>query len=103
MKSAVETQRAVSYYVYYRIAEGADGDQARARVRAMQQSVRDKLGVGGRLLERRDDPHTWMEVYETVSDPGFEHALQREAEAAGLARFIEPGSTRHVERFVECA
>lgn len=100
---AVESPAAVCYYVYYRIAADADLGAARGRVRAMQQALHEHTEVAGRLLERRDDPHTWMEIYDAVSDPGFEHALQREVEAAGVDRLIEPGSSRHVERFVECA
>ena len=39
-------------------------------------------GVTGRVLVRRDDPRTWMEIYEHVADARlFEREL-----AAGVAR-----------------
>ena len=39
-------------------------------------------GVTGRVLVRRDDPRTWMEIHEHVADvPLFEREL-----AAGVAR-----------------
>lgn len=100
---AIEPPAAVCYYVYYRLAADTDLGAARERVHAMQRQLHKHTGVAGRLLERCNDPHTWMEIYAKVDDPGFEHTLQREVEAAGLERLIEPGSNRHVERFVECA
>lgn len=99
-----DISRTLSYYVYYRIRANADHGDARRRVRAMQQRLADTLGLTCRLLQRRDDEHTWMEVYETVTDAtGFEIALKHEVEAARIQDLIEPGSARHIERFVECA
>ena len=40
------------------------GRRARGRRRAAARRVRSTTGVAGRLLVRRDDPATWMEVYE---------------------------------------
>lgn len=90
------------YFIYYRIRP--DASQARATLRAMQAALAQRTGVVGRLMERRGDDATWMEIYESVSDPGaFEVALNIETEAHKITNLIEPGSTRHIERFIECA
>ena len=83
-----------SYYIYYRVQ--AD------RVASLQDEVRNLFrvveaatGVRGRWLRRRDEPATYMEVYEDVRDEEvFEALLGRESAKLGLER--------HVERFV-CA
>jgi len=83
-----------SFFVYYRVDAG--------RVPALRQDVmrlfaaiESATGVRGRWLRRRDEPSTYMEVYENVSDDdAFEALLAREAATLGLER--------HVERFV-CA
>ncbi len=83
-----------SYYVYYRV----DADRLpalRRDVERLFETIEGATGVRGRWLRRRDEPGTYMEVYEDVSDDGaFEALLEREAAALGLER--------HVERFV-CA
>lgn len=92
------------YFIYYRIRAGVDAPDARAQVRAMQLALAGRTGVAGRLMERRDDGVTWMEIYEGIMDPAvFDEALDSETAAHQLADLIEPGSARHVERFVECA
>jgi hypothetical protein len=94
--------RPTHYFIYYRLR--ADAARARATVRAMQASLAARTGVTGRLLERCGDGATWMEIYESVADPAaFEAALESEIETHKLAALIEPGSARHLERFVECA
>jgi len=83
-----------SYYIYYRVQ--AD------RVASLQDEVRNLFrvveaatGVRGRWMRRRDEPATYMEVYEDVRDEkAFEALLARESATLGL--------DRHVERFV-CA
>ena len=83
-----------SYYIYYRVQ--AD------RVASLQDEVRQLFrvveaatGVRGRWMRRRDEPATYMEVYEDVRDEkAFEALLARESATLGL--------DRHVERFV-CA
>ena len=41
-------------------------------------------------MQRRDDPTTWMEVYEGVRDTAaFDALLEREAPAFGVARKVE--------------
>jgi len=98
-----ETHR-VHYFIYYRIRGGIDRDDARATVRQMQTALAARSGVSGRLMERCGDGVTWMEIYESVSDTfAFDAALTRETDAHRLGDLIEPGSARHIERFVECA
>ena len=83
-----------SYYVYYRV-EPARVAALRAQVEQLFRVVEQETGVRGRWMRRRDDPSTYMEVYENVADDrAFEALLAREA--AGL------GVERRVERFV-CA
>jgi hypothetical protein len=83
-----------SYYVYYRV-EASRLPGLRSDVERLFAAVERATGVRGRWMRRRDEPSTYMEVYEDVrDDTGFEALLGREAAALGLER--------HVERFV-CA
>jgi hypothetical protein len=86
----------LSYYVYYRVpAENAE--RARAAVDSIQ---RELSGVAGRLLRRRDDASTWMEVYEKVPDGSrFEAELAALVERHALAALLAPGSSRKLEIF----
>ena len=83
-----------SYYVYYRV----QADRVASlpdEVRHLFRVVEEATGVRGRWLRRRDEPATYMEVYEDVRDEAaFEALLGRESAKLGLER--------HVERFV-CA
>lgn len=84
----------MNYYVYYKL-EPQQADALRPRVERLFQAVEKQFGVRGRWMRRRDDPSTYMEVYEGVEDErGFEALLEREG--AGL------GAGRKLERFV-CA
>ncbi len=91
----------LSYYVYYRVpAENAA--RARAAVGAMQRELSEIAGIGGRLLRRRDDETTWMEIYENVADAErFEAELGALAERHGLAALLAPGSARKREVFLD--
>lgn len=91
-----------SYYAYYRVARP---DAADALVRGIFAEVRRRTGIAGRLLTRRDDPATWMEVYAGVEDPrAFEHSLAAAVLAADFAAVVESGSTRKTECFEDrCA
>ena len=61
---------------------------------------RSHCGVQGRVLVRRDDPRTWMEIYENVADTAaFELALAAAVQRHEAARFAE-GGKRHTEPFV---
>ncbi len=93
---------AFSYYIYYRVA---NADLAKAIVATMQASVQRATGIAGRVLLKRDDPSTWMEVYERVGDPeAFERCLAEAVLAHGFGKLLQPGSRRHVECFEEaCA
>ena len=49
-----------------------------------------ECGVRGRWMHRRDDPTTYMEVYEGVKDEAkFEALLEREGAKLGLPRRLE--------------
>jgi hypothetical protein len=89
---------ATHYYVWYRVA--GDFVEARAAVAAVVRDVSLNSGVAGRVLVRRDDPRTWLEIYENVFDAQrFEHALTTASLRHEVARFAENGQ-RHVEPFV---
>jgi len=83
-----------SYYVYYRV-DASRLPALRQEVERLFDTIEGASGVRGRWLRRRDEPTTYMEVYENVCDERtFEALLEREAAGLGLQR--------HVERFV-CA
>ena len=59
-------------------------------VELLFQTAKQKFSVHGRWMRRRDDPTTYMEVYEGVRDePGFEELLEREGARFGLSRKVE--------------
>lgn len=88
-----------NYYVYYKVPVD-NVQRARAAVSAIQQDLLDVIGIGGRLLRRRDDETTWMEVYENVVDPQrFEIELVELVERHGLAALLARGSSRKQEIF----
>lgn len=94
----------VQYFIYYRVREDLDVDDAHAGICAMQCALNARTGVEGKLLIRLNEPSTWMEIYADVDDPAaFEAALAEAVAAAGIEDYIEEGSARHVERFVQCA
>jgi hypothetical protein len=91
---------ASNYYVYYRI-DPARLEELRRSVATLFESIARDCGVQGRWMRRRDDPSTYMEVYEGVADAAlFESRLLAEVDRLGFARSLEKGSTRHVECFV---
>ena len=80
------------YYVYYKISLDQVA-QLRDKVKALFQVIETQCGVRGRWMHRRDDPSTYMEVYEDVKDAAaFEALLEREGAKLGVQR--------HTERFV---
>lgn len=84
------------FYVYYRV----DGDvvAARAKIAALMADVEARTGVSGRLLARREDPSTWMEVYEPVRDAAaFARALAACVRRIGAAAVSADGIRR-----IEC-
>lgn len=90
----------VELYIYYRVA---DPVAALPRVRALQGALAASHGVHGRLLQRRDDAHTLMEIYTGITNaPAFERALDAAVQEHGLDALLVAGTARHTERFT-CA
>lgn len=91
-----------NYYVYYK-ADLARRDALARAVAELFDVVKKETGLAGRWMHRREKPETYMEVFEGVRDEAaFDALLARESERLGFADFLQPGSGRHVERFV-CA
>jgi hypothetical protein len=79
----------LNYYVYYKI-EPERLAPLRALVEALFQELEKQTGVRGRWMHRRDDPLTYMEVYEGVKDEkAFEALLEREGAKLGVPRKVE--------------
>jgi len=79
----------LNYYVYYKVAP-AELAALKPRVEALFDAIEKQCGVRGRWMHRRDDPTTYMEVYEGVKDErGFEALLERESAMLGVARKVE--------------
>ena len=79
----------MNYYVYYKVPPERLAEIT-VVVELLFQTVQQNFGVRGRWMRRRDDPTTYMEVYEDVRDePGFEDLLEREGAQLGLVRKVE--------------
>ena len=79
----------MNYYVYYKVAP-EQLDELRPRIQGLFALVRQESGVAGRWMRRRDDPATYMEVYEGVADEAaFEALMEREGAKLGLQRRLE--------------
>ena len=77
------------YYVYYRISPD-QLPQLRDAVQLLFKAIEKQCGVRGRWMRRRDDPSTYMEVYEEVKDAAaFEALLEREGAKLGVPRKLE--------------
>ena len=77
------------FYVYYRV-DPQQIDRIRRCVEKLFRKVKAQTNIQGRWLRRRDDPSTYLEVYEDVSDEkAFEAVLEREAASLGVARKTE--------------
>jgi len=77
------------YYVYYKISPD-DLPQLRVAVQTLFKTIEKQCGVRGRWMRRRDDPTTYMEVYEEVKDTtAFEALLEREGAKLGIPRKLE--------------
>lgn len=89
----------LSYYIYYRVPP-PNASRARAAVSALQTELSAATRVDARLLRRRDDETTWMEIYEGVADGArFEAALAALVERHGITTLLVPGSSRKQEVF----
>jgi hypothetical protein len=77
------------YYVYYKVAP-EQLHRLRTGVQGLFAAIEKECGVRGRWMHRRDDPSTYMEVYEDVEDTAaFEAALEREGAKLGVQRKLE--------------
>ena len=77
------------YYVYYKISPD-DLPRLRVAVQTLFTTIEKHCGVRGRWMRRRDDPTTYMEVYEEVKDAAvFEALLEREGAKLGVPRKLE--------------
>ena len=89
----------LSYYIYYKV-QAENAARAHAAVGTLQRELADATGIVGRLLCRRDDTTTWMEIYENVAAPvPFETKLRELAERHGVSSLLQPGSSRKQEIF----
>ena len=83
----------MNYYVYYKIAPERVA-QIGSQVQSLFRKIEEQIGIRGRWMHRRDDPTTYMEVYEGVEgdDEGlaaFEALLEREGAKLGVPRKVE--------------
>ena len=79
----------MNYYVYYKVTPEQLA-QLRPRVEDLFQQAKLQFGVSARWMRRRDDPSTYMEVYEEVRDQAaFEVLLERAGAKFGVARKVE--------------
>jgi hypothetical protein len=78
-----------NYYVYYRV-DPARHAVLRVEIEGLFEEIQKQCGIRGRWMRRRDEPTTYMEVYEGVKDDAaFEKALERESAKLGLERKTE--------------
>jgi len=79
----------LNYYVYYKLdPQGLPA--VRSRVSELFEKIERQFGVRGRWMRRRDDPTTYMEVYEGVKDgAAFEALMQAEGSKFGVPRRLE--------------
>ena len=90
----------VHCYVYYRV-DPARAAAARRTIAGVLATIEERVGVTGQLLQRRDEPMLWMEVYENVRDPArFEVTLADLLDTHRFSQFLAPGSVRTIEHFV---
>lgn len=85
-------------YVYYRI-QPERTDDALLRAAGLMQAMRTFCGLPPRMMQRCDEPATWMEIYEDIADwPAFVSALDRATAESGLASCL--AGERHLECFL---
>ena len=78
-----------NYYVYYRV-DAVRAVTLRTDIEKILKKIQEQSGILGRWMRRRDDPSTYMEVYEGVADDkAFETLLERESAGLGLERRVE--------------
>lgn len=96
--TAPATAAPAQLYVYYRLA--AARDDALRTIVGLLAEVEARSGIAGRLLMRRDDEATWMEVYRDVRDVDSFRAMLEDAALRHGAAGIAHDGARHVECFV---
>ncbi|RKQ54753.1 uncharacterized protein DUF4936 [Vogesella indigofera] len=89
---------AAALYVYYRVQDNIL--PIRQHIASLMAEIEKITGIKGRLLQRRDDAQTWMEVYEPVADAD---ALQQALQDALATRPLLAALARHEECFVPLA
>jgi hypothetical protein len=78
-----------NYYVYYRV-DPARLAALRVEIESLFDDIQKQFGSRGRWMRRRDEPATYMEVYEGVKDDAaFEKVLERGTAKLGLERKTE--------------
>ena len=78
-----------NYYVYYRVDPARVGTLG-PEIENLFGKIQEQFGIRGRWMHRRDEPLTYMEVYEGVGDErAFEAVLEREAAKLGIERKTE--------------
>ncbi len=93
-----------SYFIWYRVQADAHGvvTDAETVIRAMMGRLACRSGIAGHLLKKRDEPATWMEIYQGVGDgERFERELARAVEEYDVEMFCV--DRRHTECFVSGA
>jgi hypothetical protein len=79
----------LNYYVYYKVPSDRTA-ALRALVSDLFTKIERQTGVRGIWMRRRDDPATYMEIYEGVKDAkAFEALLEREGAKLGVPRKLE--------------
>jgi isocitrate dehydrogenase kinase/phosphatase len=79
----------LNYYIYYKV-EPELLALLRSAVEELFEKIEKQTGIRGRWMHRRDDPLTYMEVYEGVKDEkAFEALLEREGAKLGVPRKVE--------------
>jgi hypothetical protein len=79
----------LNYYVYYKL-DAAQLPLAHAFIKELFQIVKKQFDVHGCWMRRRDDPSTYMEVYEGIQDgAAFEELMRREGPRLGVPRRLE--------------
>ncbi|MDC7708882.1 DUF4936 family protein [Vogesella indigofera] len=86
---------AAALYIYYRVQDNIL--PIRQQTETLLAEIEKMTGIKGRLLQRRDDAQTWMEVYEAVADSS---ALQQALQRALTTRPLLAALSRHEEWFV---
>ena len=79
----------MNYYVYYKV-DAAKLPLLQASIRSLFLKTEKQFGIRGRWMRRRDDPSTYMEVYDNVADgAAFDAFLERETKSFPAERRIE--------------